>query len=87
MQIVDLIQNWGKYAGTGEEANGDNVRRQVRGPWCTEGALAYAREIMEMCVLQHVHNGDVCARAGWHCRQQEPAVWDPQGAAAQGRRH
>lgn len=28
--LVDLIENWGKYAGKGEEANGDNVRRQVR---------------------------------------------------------
>jgi len=26
---VELYQNWDKYAGTGEEANGDNVRRQV----------------------------------------------------------
>ena len=28
--LVDLIENWSKYAGKGEEANGDNVRRQVR---------------------------------------------------------
>lgn len=32
--LVDLIENWGKYAGKGEEANGDNVRRQVRRRMC-----------------------------------------------------
>ena len=29
-QIVDLIDNWPKYAGVAPDANGDNVRRQVR---------------------------------------------------------
>merc|ERR1711966_156031 len=28
--FVDLLENWGKYAGEGKEAvNGDNVRRQI----------------------------------------------------------
>ncbi|EKX45998.1 hypothetical protein GUITHDRAFT_163075 [Guillardia theta CCMP2712] len=27
--LVDLIENWTKYAGSGDELNGDNVRRQV----------------------------------------------------------
>jgi hypothetical protein len=27
--LLDLYDNWEKYAGKGEEANGDNVRRQI----------------------------------------------------------
>jgi hypothetical protein len=39
--LVDLIENWGKYAGKGEEANGDNVRRQV---------AAYVYAFLHVCM-------------------------------------
>ena len=69
--LVDLIENWGKYAGKGEEANGDNVRRQVRAAYAF---LKFAvRYQFVSCCISSLGVHKFCV--SYICPRFQPAVF------------